>query len=147
MKLVMSVGTVLLLNDVLLLIYWLLFGIVVIIHDVDSTDRYLPIHVTVAFHFPATVGLCLALEAFKALRTIRYGVITNSGYLLSWTITFFVSLGTDISSVAYLAILWKTSDVAWIGEFAMFVWATASTLMVIFWSVWLWIVVDGREKK
>jgi len=152
MRIALIIGCILLACDLVLLLYWLVFTAVVGIHDAHNTEKYLPAHMTTAFHFTATVVICLILEAFDTFRTLERArpVDTSVGFLFSWSIALMVVFGTDISALLHLAIIWDTENNVWQGEFLISVWCLVNIVLTIGWSVWiltLQLIRNVREGK
>jgi magnesium-transporting ATPase (P-type) len=148
MKTVLIAGVALLASDLILLVVWLVLGIDVSVRDsMTSGVRYLQTHVIAALHFTSTIGICLALEAFRDVRSSHdqfsepYG--HSTGYLLSWTIAFLVAFGTDLYSLIGMALEGAVRDVAWREELALAAWAMVDIVLTILWSVWLY----AKSKK
>ena len=144
MKGVIFIGLIILASDIVLLICWLLFGIDVSIRDsLSSTEAYLPIHVLVAFHFTATIGICLALEAYRESAAANKSQMFSDesrpvvGYLMSWGIAFAVAFGSDLYSLVHLTLIERHDAVSWHEEMILAVWAMVNVILTMIWSMFL----------
>ena len=141
MKGVIFVGLIILASDVVLLVCWLLFGIDVSVRDsLSSTEGYLPIHILVALHFTSTIGVCLAIEAYREAAADHKQQMfaeesrTYVGYLMSWGIAFLVAFGTDLYSLIHLTQMERHDAVSWHEEMILAVWAMANVVVTMMWS-------------
>jgi hypothetical protein len=153
MRPVLVVGLGLFITDVLVLLFWFFSGIYISVYDSQraiGAPGYLTTHVIAALHFPTTVSIALALEAFKALRNLQRGRVggadfTGAGYTLSWIVTWFASLGTDLYGMIGLLLATEWTSPAFVIEFTIAVCSTAITSFAMLWGVWLY--VRARELK
>ncbi|MFA5039823.1 MAG: hypothetical protein WC732_09130 [Candidatus Omnitrophota bacterium] len=143
---VVMAGWIIFAIDVLMLTFWVIVGVYVVCTDSTLMTE----HMLAAFHFPSTIGVCLALEAFGAIgrRTPEEAASAGSeyGYLASWGLTFYTALMTDMLSLVSL-VRHVEDRTDWKLELAVAIWAMVDSILIIMWSVWLLIRSRSVRRK
>jgi hypothetical protein len=148
-------GFVLLAIELVLLVYW--FGTGIYISIADPAE--ISVHVLGSLHFPCTVALCLVLEHYHALRYIRGRQLAREhvdniddaigvGYLMSWAVAIVAGLGTDVFSLINGIAVPRTAQLTiWIFELILAAWSTLDTILIIVWSIVVYIISRKLLKK
>lgn len=141
MRVVKSTGLILALLCMTWAVTWLGFGIYVVIADKLYVQSYFYEHLFLVLHTPIIVAICLALETYKTLKTLRPPFCSDyciTGHVASWVMTWFIALASNSLSLTHICLFSPFSSAASIGIFVLAIWATADDILAILWSLGLY---------
>lgn len=169
-KATVIVGTILLVLDGLLILYWLFGGIYVAVSQFKHHgEGYLIELVLVAFHFTLTIAICAILHnRRKASQHAKSEPVTSIVYnkssrdterkkseggvptefLLEWAVAIVIAFGTDTYSLIALLAIPETIDaVSKRMVISMTIWGLVTTVLSVAWTIWIYFEIRSFSRS